>query len=226
MKYINLDKMISLRCSSLVLASTLAATCITGCSNSKLAKCEIPNMHAHVYVNDEGYIRYVESELLEYENYKRSYNYREITKEESKLYRFLDLKDLFRIDENIDLVLAQQEQNQPFTVYEYYSPVQIITPSGLTNYNWTNDPEYDNLTGKEKEVHYIYQAFNLKKDRRGSYSLNPSPLVEDITEVMEEYPYIRTNYFMAVDEYNVDVIFNDDLSKKEQDSKTLKKTVE
>lgn len=224
MKYINLSKMISLRCSSLVLAGTLAATCLSGCSNSESAKCEIPNMHVHAYVNDEGYIRYVEHEFLEYEKYKRSYNYREITEEESKLYRFLDSKDLFRIDDNIDLVLSQQEQNKNLTVYEYSD--SIFSGTKVTSYYWTNDPNHDNLTGEEKEVHYIYQAFNLKKDHRGNYFLNPSPLVDDITEVMEEYPYIRTNYYMAVDEYNVDVQFIDDLSKKEQDSKTLKKTVE
>lgn len=43
---------------------------------------------------------------------------------------------------------------------------------------------------------------------------------------MEEYPYIRENYYVAVDEYNVAVKFSDDLSKKVQDDKIYKKTVE
>lgn len=220
---LNIGAFLKRRGTVMLLAGTLAVTCLTGCT--KKADCEIPNKHAHMYVNDEGYIRYVESEKVEYEGYKRSYNHRDLTQEESQLSVFLDTKDLIRIDENIDLVLAQQEQNQPLTVYEYYVTTYSRAGSS-TSYYWTNDPEHVCLTGKEKEVHYIYQAYKVEIED-GKYIVVPSELVEDITDVMEEFSYIREGFFIPVDEYNIDVKFNDDLAKKVQSAdKELKKTID
>ncbi len=220
---INIASFIKRRGTALLIVGTLAVSSLTGCG--KKADCEIPNRHAHMYVNDDGYVRYIESEKIEFDDYNRSYNYIDLTEEESQFYNILISKDMFRIDDNIDLILAQQEQNRSFMIYEYsYNTNSRVGSS--TSYYWTNDPEHEDLTGKEKEVHYIYQAYNVKKDEDGKFIVYPSPIVEDIMEVMEEYPYIRENYYVAVDEYNVAVKFSDDLSKKAQDDKIYKKTVE
>lgn len=83
----------------------------------------------------------------------------------------------------------------------------------------------------QKEAHYIYQAYNIAKDENGKYMLVPSPLSEDICDVMYEYPYIKENYYAVVDKYNVDVDYQDDLKDKKletkstsKEDKTLKKT--
>lgn len=213
---INIGAFIKRRGTAFLLAGTLSVACLTGCVDE--VNCEIPTTHAHMFVNEDGYIRYVISERKSFEGYNRSYNSVELNEEEVTLYGFLDTKDLIRIDDNIDLVLAQQEMNKPFTAYEYSETVltsvgRVI--SSTTKYNWTNNPQHGNLTGKELQVHYIYQAYNVKKGEDGKYVLVPSPLVEDITEVMEDYPYIRTNYYILVDEYNVDVKIEDMIDLKE-----------
>lgn len=226
---LNLKKMISLRGVSLILAGSVLASALSGCSTNKI-ECEESKRHVHMYVNDDGLVKYLESESVIVDGYNKSYNYREISDDESSLYEFMKKKGLLRIDENIDLILEQQELNQPFTIYEYKFTT-FSRAGSSTRYIWTNDPEHENLTGKEKEAHYIYQAYNIVKDENGKYMLVPSPLVEDISEVMGEYPYIKENYYAVVDKYNVDVDYQDDLKDKKveikstsKEDKTLKKT--
>lgn len=223
---VNIGSFVKRRGTALLLAGTLTAICLSGCSDSN---CEIPNRHIHMFVNDEGYIRYIESEKDSVDNYLKSYNTREITGEEGSLYKFLNKKGLFRIDENIDLILSQQESNKEFTAYEYSkSELTVVGKiiSSTTNYYWTNDPDHESLTGKEEDVHYIYQAYKVEKDHNGKYQLVPSPLVEDITEVMDEYPYVREEFYIMVDKNNVGIKVDDDLAEKVHDEKTLKKTNE
>ncbi len=212
---------------SLVLVTTLFVTSLGGCSSDN--KCFVNDKHAHMYVSDDGLIRYVMSEKNNVDGYNKSYNYRVISQDESSLYEFIGKKELLRIDENMDIISAQQDLNKPFTIYEYtYRSFSRVGSSVC--YAWTNDPEQDDLTGEEKEVHFIYQAFSIDKDENGNYVLIPSPLVEDITEVMTDFPYIMADYFMAVDKNNVGVSFYDDLADKKfenkdnDEGKELKKT--
>ena len=85
---INFQKMMKLKGTSLVLVGTLLASSLTGCSSND--KCDISFKHAHMYVNEDGYVRYIESEKNEVKGCLRSYKYEEIDEEESKLYKFLN----------------------------------------------------------------------------------------------------------------------------------------
>lgn len=208
--------MAKLRGVSLVLVTTLLATSLGGCSSDN--KCYVPDNHAHMYVSDTGLVRYVVSEKKSIDGYDKSYNYRVFSEDESSLYDFIGKKGLHRIDENMDIISAQQDLNQPFTIYEY-SFYSYSRAGSSTHYDWTNDPEHDGLTGKEKAVHFIYQAFSIDKDENGNYVLTPSPLAEDITEIMTDYPYIMEDYFKAVDKNNVGVDFQDDLAAKKAENK-------
>lgn len=223
---VNIGSFVKRRGAALLLVGTLSLTSLSGCSR---AECDILNYHAHMYVNEEGYVRYIRSEREELEGYRRSYNSREIAGEDIKLYNFSYNNGLLRIDENIELILAQQEKNTSFTAYEY-SKSELTSfgkmISSTTNYYWTNDPNHDSLTGKEEQVHYIYQAYRIEQDENGSYFLVPAPIVEDITEVMEEYPYIKEDYFIPVDKNNIGIKVEDDLAKKVEDDKVLRKTNE
>lgn len=205
---INFQKMMKLKGTSLVLVGTLLASSLTGCSSND--KCDISFKHAHMYVNEDGYVRYIESEKNEVKGCLRSYKYEEIDEEESKLYKFLNSKGLFRIDENLDLVLAQQEANKDFNIYEY-SYLFFIKAFPYTGYSWTNDPNRTDLTGEIKECHYVYQAYNIVVDERGKYVLVPSEKVTDLTTVMEDYPYIKIEYYKAVDKDGIEVSYDDDV---------------
>ena len=112
---LNLEKMIKLRGLPIVLAATVMAIGLTGCG--KKAECNIEGSHAHLYTNEQNFIRYIDKEYLSYEGYERQDDYIALSKEEAELRKFEDKKDLLRIDENIDVIKALQEQNKDYIEY-------------------------------------------------------------------------------------------------------------
>ena len=206
---INWKKFFGLRGVSLALAVVMAAS-MTGCG--KKADCDVKGSHAHLYKNEKGYVRYIDKEYLTYEGYSRNEQYVDIEGNEA-LYKFLDKKDLMKIEDNLDLILAIQEENQDYTEYRYkytyMQPIPHIMRVGKvtttyftyiphTRYSWTKDPNHSRLTGETRECHYVYVAYKIEKDEDGKYVLIPSADVDDLRDVMEEYPYIKKSYSKVV----------------------------
>ena len=54
------------------------------------------------------------------------------------------------------------------------------------------------MTGETRECHYVYVAYKIEKDEDGKYVLIPSADVDDLRDVMEEYPYIKKSYSKVV----------------------------
>lgn len=202
---VNVKKFLSLSGVVLVLVGSLTAC-------GKKAECNITGNHAHLFKNEKGYIRYIDKEYLTYEGYTRYEDYQNIDGQE-ELYKFLDKKDLMRIDDNLDLLLAIQDTNKNYTEYRYkYTYMQPIphtmrvgkvtttyfTYIPHTRYSWTSDPNHSRLTGETRLCHHVYVAYKIEKDEKGKYVLIPSPQVDDITTVMEEYPYISNKYCKIV----------------------------
>ena len=63
------------------------------------------------HISDESYIRYIDKEYLNYEGYKRTDDYIDVTEEELALSQFEDKNNLLKIEDNLDLILKQQEKN-------------------------------------------------------------------------------------------------------------------
>ena len=202
---LNLKKFLSLSGTVLVLMTSMTAC-------GKKADCNVSGSHAHLYKNEKGYVRYIDKEYLTYEGYSRNEEYVDIEGQED-LYKFLDKKDLMRIDDNLDLLLAVQETNKDYTEYRYrYTYMQPIphtmrvgkttttyfTYIPHTRYSWTSDPNHSRLTGETRLCHHVYVAYKIEKDEKGKYVLIPSPQVDDITTVMDEYPYINKKYCVIV----------------------------
>ncbi len=202
------------------LAFSLAST--TGCG--KKADCDIEDPHAHLYTNEEGYTRYIDKEYIKYEGYTRSDDYINIEGQE-KFYKFLDKKDILRIDDNLGVILSKQEQNQDYIEYRYeytyYQPIPhyytinkvtqvYYTYIPVTYHSWTSNPDHCNLTGEQRLCHYVYTAYKIEKDEKGKYVLIPSKDVDNIKEVMDEYPYIKEKYYKVVNpEYGYDLDYED-----------------
>lgn len=218
---LNLKKFVSLRGVALALALTTSATALTGCG--KKAECSINDSHAHLYTNEQGYIRYIDKEYLSYEGYERKDEYINIEGEED-LYKFLNKKNLMRIDDNIDLILSIQESNVDYMEYKYrYTYMQPIphtmkvgkttttyfTYIPSTRYSWTSNPNHSRLTGDERLCHYVYIAYKIEKNEKGKYVLIPSEQVDDIITVMEEYPYITKKFYKTVDIYGEELDYED-----------------
>lgn len=228
---LNLKKFISLRGVALALVLTTSATTLTGCG--KKADCSITNSHAHLYQNEQGYIRYIDKEYLNYEGYARSDEYISIEGEED-FYKFLDKKNLMRIDDNLDLILSVQESNVDYMEYRYrYTYMQPIphtmrvgkttttyfTYIPSTRYSWTTNPERSSLTGDERLCHYVYTAYKIEKDEKGKYVLIPSEVVDDITTVMDEYPYITKKFYKTVNISGEELDYEDGQEEELTDEK-------
>lgn len=230
---LNLQKMFSLRGVALALVLSTSVASLTGCG--KKADCSIDGRHAHLYTNEEGYIRYIDKEYLSYEGYERKEDYVSIEGEED-FYKFLDKNNLMRIDDNLDVILAQQEANVDYMEYRYsytyLQPIPHIIRSGKTTttyftyipqrrHSWTSNPERSGLTGETRLCHYVYVAYQIVKDENGKYVLVPSPDVDDIREVMGEYPYVKESYSKIVNLEGEEVDYEDgkeeDLSDEEKE---------
>ena len=206
---INFEKLENLKgfALALVIATPLV---LTGCG--KQADCNVSGNHAHMYKSNLGYVRYIEDEHLNYEGYERYDNYISIDGYED-LYKFLKKKDLMRIDDNLDLILDTQENNVDYTEYRYkytfMQPIPHIVKSGKVTityftyiphirYSWTSNANHSRLTGETRVCHHTYKAYKVGKNDKGKYVLIESPLVDDLTIVMNEYPYIKKNYTVVV----------------------------
>lgn len=206
---VNYKKFDSLKGLALTLA-LVTPFMLTGCG--KKAECNIEVSHAHKYVNEAGYERYLNREHLKYEGYLRYEDYRVIEGEED-LYKFLEKKDLMRVDDNLDLVKSIQEQQKDYTEYRYkYIYMQPIphtrkigkttttyfTYIPQTRYSWTSDPNHSRLTGETRLCHYVYVGYKVEKNDKGKYVLIPSEYVDDVTSLMDEYPYIKKKFYTVV----------------------------
>lgn len=229
---LNLKKFINLKGVALVLVAATCTTSLAGCS--KKANCSINNSHAHLYTNEQGYIRYIDKEYLTYEGYDRSDEYISIDGQED-FYKFLDKKDLMRIDDNLEVIQHIQESNEDYTEYRYkYTHLQPIphttgkttyfTYISRTRYSWTSDPNHSRLTGETRLCHYVYTAYKIEKNEKGKYVLIPSEDVDDLTTIMNEYPYINKNYIKVVTEDGLEADYED--GKQEDLSAEDKKRAE
>lgn len=220
---INIDKMIRLRGVAFVLAATTLTVGLSGCG--KKAECDIKGSHAHLYTNESGYVRYIDKEYLSYEGYERQDDYVNLSKDEVELCRFEDKKDLLRIDENIEVIEAIQNQNQDYIeyryAYTYLMPIPHYIRTGktstmyftyipTTHYSWTSDPNHSRLTGEQRRCHHVYQAYNVVVDENGKYVLVPSEFVDNIFDLNGEYTYIKEDFCKVIDaEHGYDLDYED-----------------
>jgi len=212
---INLDKMIGLRGVSLAIVGSLLIGGLSGCA--KKADCSVEGNHAHLYTSDEGYSTYYNKEYLTYDGYERQEEYIPLTEEEVDLYKFLDKKDLISLSDNLEVILAQQEQNQDYVEYRYSYKKRVTRMGGkvpvrrtVTRYSWTSDPNHSDLTGETRVCHYVYQACNVYKDEHGKYVVIPSEYVDDINDLVGEYTYVRKIYYKVINlENNLEVDYED-----------------
>lgn len=206
---VNYEKFNSLK--GLALALVLVTPfMLTGCS--KKVDCDVNVSHAHLYINEDGLKRYVSKEKLRFEGYDRYDSYVSIEGQED-LYKFLTKKDLLRIEDNLDIVKSTQEQQVDYTEYRYrytyMQPIPHTRKIGKTTttyftyipqirYSWTSDPNHSRLTGETRLCHYVYVGYKVEKNDKGKYILVESPVVDDLTTIMGEYPYIKKKFYYVV----------------------------
>lgn len=217
----NLNKIISMKGLALLLVATTCTTSLAGCG--KKADCDINGKHAHLYTNEQGYIRYIPEEYMSYEGYTRNDEYISIEDQED-LYKFMDKKNLLKIEDNLDVILEQQDKNTDYIEYRYryiwMQPIPHTMRVGKTTttyftymsqprYSWTDNPERAGLTGDTRVCHHVYTAYKIEKDDDSNYVLIPSQDVDDIREVMDEYPYVKEKFYKVVNLDGTEVDYED-----------------
>ena len=193
-----------------VVSSFLATTMfLSGCG--KKAECDVPSRHVHKYtkeVTDDITIeKYLDSEYLRTSGYDWNEEYIEITKDDEALYKAT--KGLFVGKDNWDYLYNQMATHHDYLefYYEYWtdevrtrtnSEGEIETYTERVHHSgWhTNAKDSDN-TGETRLYHHRYIGYRVVYNN-GKYKLEQSRAVDDIREIIDDYPYFKENCITKV----------------------------
>ena len=201
-------KKIKLNLKKLAAMSGLSFVMMTTSACGKKAECDVEGEHLHKYENSSGYVRYLDQEYIEYEGYVRSNEYIPMDESKRDLIKFEDNRNLLKISDNIDVIqkiqdeyrnLDHMEYQYRYTTTSFISNGKTMIPVVSTHYSWTYDSNRSGLTGKNKDIHYMFQAVKVEIDEHGNFVIIPGPLVDDVTLIGDEYPYILETYVKELD---------------------------
>lgn len=168
--------------------------------------CQIFGFHLHKYKKG-GLVRIIPCEKLSYQGYDWTSEvvYPGINTTR-RLVQFITKNKLLRIDDNIEEIRRKRASLHDYKEYEYEDtnlmPVgKAIIPMPTTE--WTDNPNGEDLTGNERICHHMYFGYRIFKNSDGTYSLDKSPLVDDLLSIKDEYPYFKEKYVKQVI-YDVD----------------------
>lgn len=202
--------------SFVIIASGIATATISAIDYKSTVKCEIVDEHAHLYTNDDGFISYINDEHKCVNSFDRQDEYITIKEDEVDFYKFLKKNKLINIEDNLDLILAIQDNNQDYLEYEYTYKKRVTRSNGKSSYrtwrtktDWTSNPSNveNEISGRWKDlsftnntrlVHYVYQTYKVELNEKGKYVLIEGPEVDDVRDCLEEYPYIKRNFYSTV----------------------------
>lgn len=183
-------------------AGVLAALFLTGCG--KKSDCDIPTRHVHRYekeiTEDITIDRYVDSEYLRNSGYNWTDDYLEITRDDEEYYKLLAKKELFVGEDNWDYLyyLMSNKHDYLMFYYEYWTTETYTTTDdkGKTEIHtrrvhhdgWhTNAGDSDN-TGLTRLYHHRYYGYRIINEDN-KLRLERSPAVDDIRDIIFDYPY-------------------------------------
>ena len=172
---------------------------LSGCESNN---CDITERHVHKYVgsNKRGTIvNYLDSEnptiYNEYQDvnnytfeYKKQNEYIEITKDDEEFYKVKGT--MFYGPDNWDLLYNIMSGKKDYIEYEY-----TYSDGEDTYHRWNrNAKDNRNYTGKVRVTHYRFCGHKIVyKD--GKYINVRSPFVDDIREIIDEYPYFEIDCY-------------------------------
>lgn len=196
---------------SLIVSNILS---FTGCSNKK--DCDILEKHAHFYVDEDNFGRYIVSENKKIGNLKKYYSYIPVYNNNDELLDFINKNDLFVISDNkqeIDKIVSKLHDHKEYRYYYFYNDIDKIThydgfketnsyySLAKKGYSWSENEYVDNLTGETRYCHYMYRAYKIVKNNK-EFKLVESDLVESLDDLSDEYIYIDKNFYIPVNLYN------------------------
>lgn len=170
---------------------------LNGCD--KVTPCNETELHVHKYVDEDGFVRYLASESGKYRGFKKTDEVIIITEEKDlELYKYLAKEGLLRVEDNLDLIKQMEDKNKDYLMYQYKK--RVVGYKGRVNiqYKWTTNQDHPHLTGKERIMHYVCDAYSIEQKENGKFKKNKVEDVENIESVMDEYPYIKKDFYKAI----------------------------
>lgn len=202
--------------------------------------CNINGSHIHKYVgsNKKGTItnffnsdkKYIFVDYIDnYDGmcksfaYKRDSDYFGITDDDKAFYEAKGTK-LFNGKDNWDFLYNIMASKHDFLEYQYQADDGV---GGIFR-NWSQN-KYTNITGKVRVCHYQFCGHKLTY-KNGKWIDERSPFVDDVREIIDEYPYFELDcYTVVTKEYelsrdsakNVALFDLDDYEQPDLDDKEL-----
>ena len=182
-------------------------------SCGKQSDCEIPSRHVHKYtksITDEINIEiFKENEVLNDWGYKWNSDYIEITQNDSQLYDVLNRNGLFDGINNYDYLYYLMKNNNDYLMFYYeYETTETYTVTNedgetelktrkVKKDGWHNDSRDSDNTGEVRLYHHKYFGYRIV-NINGKFKVEKSPLVDDIREIIDDYPYFKEDCYEEV----------------------------
>ena len=200
---------------------------LSGCDNSD---CKIESSHVHKYVgsNKRGtVINYIYSEQpnisqwyedgsSKYFDYKKQDEYFELTKEDEQFYKEKG-SILFKGEDNWDYLFTLMGAKKDHLEYYY----KYDDGLGGWSHSWKKEkPSKNYFAEKIRVYHYRFCGHKLTY-QDGKWIDERSPFVDDIREIIDEYPYFQLDCYMQVyKDYKVDKKNLDNIKLEDYDEFT------
>ncbi len=178
---------------------------LTGCGRK--SDCDIKEGHVHKYYLNTSIgtiYSYINSEKIKYnDDFIWTQDYFEITKDDEAFYRTKG--NLFDGKKNWGyLYNGMSECHDYLEFYYHYTTEESYTDDdGDTHYEtkhhsgWTDNPYHRGVTGEVALNHYRFYSYKIEY-KNGKYVKTESPLVDDIRDVLDEYPYVHKYFAKTV----------------------------
>lgn len=201
----NLRK-ISLR--SAFFGSALLSAVMLFCGCNKKEDCIVSEMHAHKYINESSFDKFIISEKEKQRGWQRQDAFILVNDDIKELIKFENRNGLFRISNNRDKIKEIEDTNTDYIEYEYeYVRVYLVGDIVLseTATAWTRDSNNPDLTGNKyrltgdsRRVHYKYYGYKIIRNEKGNLELVQSEMVDSIDDLPEDFIYIKEDFVSKV----------------------------
>jgi hypothetical protein len=206
-----------LKVKNIIIGGMLIASILLFSGCSKDVECNISDFHAHYYVNDNSFDKFITGEKDHVGGWKRTEEFIVIDKDSEKLINFENKNDLFRRSYNQDKIKEVVSSQSPdYIEYRYkYRWMQMMPifsgktttyiPIWHTAYSWTTNPERSGLTGEQRVVSRVYYGYKVVKDEKGNLQLVQSEMVDTLDKLSDDFIYIKSKFYKTVHLDNKDL---------------------
>ena len=166
-----------------VLVTSIALFGGTLLSQINEVDCDINEVHAHHYVSDETFDKYMVSEKMYSGSWERTDEHIVIDEQMKELIDFENEEGLFRMSQNKDKINEITSSQEDYVEYRY----QYLWQQPIPNYtigangtmqlhykyvphqqhSWTADSNQRELTGEERIVHHVYYGYKIVRNENG-----------------------------------------------------------